>query len=406
MHFLLASHLSLILRRRPDREPDKKKQKDTRKDKLKMIYASIKKAVDDYNELAPYLFEKDEVAKKLSEPEYEKLDSEKIYLYFIQCGRCMYSGERIDLNNLAKYEIDHILPRSLIVKNGFENKALVLKEKNQRKRNFAIDDEIIRKQKPFWNQLLKVGLIGKEKYNNLTKDNWTEDDLKGFVDRQLVETAQINKAFAVVLKTAYPELEYNVKPIKAKLSTLLRVAETDCDPVKYGNFFKLRNLNDYHHAKDAYLAGIMGLFTTYYFPSWGQDRRALELKTVLEKESSDMSDAQTQGIIKARYGIIIDALREGQFETNPDDEGEIYSSVKMYNHLLANMDRYDIPIVKLKEQCANAAFYNQQPISATEIGNKLPLRYIRDKEGNKIPLDPNIYGGYSGAQQAYFVKVS
>ena len=60
----------------------------------------------------------------------DELD-ERLTLYFMQNGKCLYSGKPIDitqLSNAGLYEVDHIIPRSYIEDDSYENKALVLRE--------------------------------------------------------------------------------------------------------------------------------------------------------------------------------------------------------------------------------------------------------------------------------------
>ncbi len=64
-----------------------KKRTKSRKTQLQEIYSACKK---DYND----------VWSELCGTEDEKLKSDKLFLYFTQCGRCMYTGERIDLGEL------------------------------------------------------------------------------------------------------------------------------------------------------------------------------------------------------------------------------------------------------------------------------------------------------------------
>lgn len=57
----------------------------------------------------------------------EQLRREKYYLYFIQFGKCMYSGEAIDFSRLGDnhcYDIDHIFPQSKIMMIRFITRCL------------------------------------------------------------------------------------------------------------------------------------------------------------------------------------------------------------------------------------------------------------------------------------------
>ena len=65
-----------------------------------------------------------------------RLQSDKLFLYYIQLGRCMYSGEAIDLNRLAtkEYDIEHIYPQSVVKDDSIlNNKVLVLSKLNGEK---------------------------------------------------------------------------------------------------------------------------------------------------------------------------------------------------------------------------------------------------------------------------------
>lgn len=63
----------------------------------------------------------------------------KFKLYEQQDGKCLYSGKPIDLNRLFSNEyyceIDHIIPKSRCGNDSMINKALVLNQENQEKRN-------------------------------------------------------------------------------------------------------------------------------------------------------------------------------------------------------------------------------------------------------------------------------
>lgn len=87
--------------------------------------------VDEYNE---------NVYKELKQ--YEKrLDEEKVYLYFMQNGKDLYFPDKeLNLDELEKLEIDHIIPYSLSDDDSLDNKALVLKGNNQNKGNKIVKE--------------------------------------------------------------------------------------------------------------------------------------------------------------------------------------------------------------------------------------------------------------------------
>ena len=102
----------------------------------------------------------------------------------MQCGKCLYSGEPIDINRLSSgdYEVDHIIPRSYIKDDSLENKALVLREFNQSKTDaMLLPQGIRRKMKPYWDALLDAKLIGPKKHRNLLRGRIDEKAMKGLL---------------------------------------------------------------------------------------------------------------------------------------------------------------------------------------------------------------------------------
>lgn len=192
------------------------------------------------------------------------LQGDKLYLYYMQLGRCMYTGEPIDLSALATnlYNIDHIYPRSKVQDDSIlNNKVLCLSSANGKKSDcYPIDETIRKKMCPWWEMLLKNKLIEKEKFDRLTRSTgFTDDELHKFINRQLVETRQSTKAVAQLLKERYPKTE--IVYVKAGLVFQFR-QEFD--------MIKSRAVNDLHHAKDAYLNIVAGnvyheQFTKHHF---------------------------------------------------------------------------------------------------------------------------------------------
>ncbi len=193
-----------------------------------------------------------------------RLQGDKLFLYYMQLGRCMYTGEPIDLSALSTslYNIDHIYPKSKVQDDSvLNNKVLCLSSANGKKSDYyPIDESIRRKMRPFWEMLLKNKFIEKEKFSRLTRaTGFTDDELHRFINRQLVETRQSTKAVAQLLKERYPKTE--IVYVKAGLVFRFR-QEFD--------MMKSRAVNDLHHAKDAYLNIVAGnvyheQFTKHYF---------------------------------------------------------------------------------------------------------------------------------------------
>lgn len=381
------------------RKPDEKKRTKKRIDKISDLLKAVE-IDDEYNAIKKdLLHDCNETKRKLAQSSEERLKDEKLYLYMMQLGRCMYTGKPLDIERLSEYEVDHIIPRCFIKDDSIENKVLVVKEANQRKSNLAITEDVIQKMQVFWKFLLDNKFITAKKYTNLTKRQWTENDLHGFINRQLVETSQTNKIVQNVLQSTNKTAI--IKPLKAAIVTELRKERTNYNPQTFGNFFKLRDLNDLHHAKDAYLVAILGVFTNDIYNVWGNDEKAFRIKKLLEKKSFD--SRQTNELVNKRYGVIIDQL---MIETIDYETGEVINLNQACNNIFETMDRNDIFVVVKKEFEGETQFYNQTLYSESDPKSppRIPRGYTTDKNGNKVSL-PLSYGGYSGSKQIYYVNV-
>ncbi len=87
---------------------------------------------------------RDAIKKKIAEilhceeSEVKGSQIERYKLYMEQEGKCLYSGRELDLEMVLDtqshaYEVDHIIPYSLILDNTLANKALVCRNENQAK---------------------------------------------------------------------------------------------------------------------------------------------------------------------------------------------------------------------------------------------------------------------------------
>ncbi|WP_300275942.1 type II CRISPR RNA-guided endonuclease Cas9 [Peptacetobacter sp.] len=230
-----------------------KKRVSSRKKNLEECYKNCKQEEHAY--LKEFI--DDGMIEKLSNIEESRLRSKKLYLYYTQMGRDMYTGERIELSELftTKYDIDHIYPRSK-TKDDSINKNLVLvrKDVNSRKSDeYPLSNTIQKKQNSFWDLLLEKKLIDEKKHERLTrKIELTSNELATFIERQLVFTGQSTKAVANILEKIMEESE--IVYTKAENTSDFRNEVID--------FVKVRELNDLHHAHDAYLAIVVG--NVYY----------------------------------------------------------------------------------------------------------------------------------------------
>lgn len=224
-------------------EDQKGKRTKTRYQQLLELYSQCKD--EDVRILRRQLEEMGERADNL-------LQGDKLFLYFLQCGKSAYSGKPIDLSRLAtrEYDIDHIYPQAYVKDDSIlNNKVLVLSEENGAKKDvYPISDSIRHSMRAFWEYLKSVGLMTDEKFKRLVRSTpFTDEEKYGFINRQIVETSQSTKAVATLLKEKFPNAE--IVYSKARLTTEFR---------QEFHIWKSRLYNDLHHAVDAYLNIVTG----------------------------------------------------------------------------------------------------------------------------------------------------
>jgi len=117
-----------------------------------------------------------------------------------------------------------------------------MSENQKKKDSLLLSEEIQRKQTGWWLHLKDLGLISEKKYRNLTRKVVSEKDTVGFINRQLTETSQIIRHVTMLFKAHYPNVK--VHAINANLSSSVRESF---------DLYKIRDLNNTHHAFDAFL---------------------------------------------------------------------------------------------------------------------------------------------------------
>lgn len=355
-----------------------------RYDNIKNAIAALKKEQKEY-------FNKD-VSDSLNKTNPSDLDNERLALYFMQNGKCMYCGKDLDIKQLDKYQVDHILPQSYVKDDSFENKALVHMEDNQRKSaSMLLDDSIIRKMKPYWEALRAAGLIGEKKFKNLTRVRVSDKELGGFIARQMVETSQSMKLTSLVLEKTYPNT--NVRPVKAGFSSDLR---------KRLDLIKCREINDYHHAHDAYLACEIGQFITMRHNKLYENPISYShaVKDFIAKRAKYANDhgtpMSTYGMPGSSSFVISSFLTSGFDEETGEIFKDAWSAEVAAVRIRESLNRKDCYISRMPEE-TSGAFWKETLISPRDpsLGKNLSLPI---KKG----LDPRKYGGYNEQKFAYF----
>ncbi len=237
-----------------------KKRTKSRKEQLLELYKACKADI--------LQWVTQEFIDKLENVEDTKLLSDKLYLYYIQMGRCAYTGRPISIEeafNTNVCDIDHIYPQSKIKDDSIiNNKVLCYKTANAAKGDgYPIAHEIREKMLPIWTVWHNKKFISDEKFKRLTRSTpLSGDELADFINRQLVETRQSTKEVAKILKRMYPNADVvyskarNVVDFKNKINKNRPV------------LVKVREINDLHHAKDAYLNIVVG---NVYYTKFNRD---------------------------------------------------------------------------------------------------------------------------------------
>lgn len=336
------------------------------------------KMLELYNELDFKNSMDEEIIKILKDSKF-KIDNERLYLYLMQRGRCMYSNKPLDINSLSDYEVDHIIPRSLIKDDSFSNKVLVIKEENQKKSSGTIDNKIIDKMKPIWNELLNYKLISKRKYNNLINysGDFGKEVEKGFINRQLVEVRQITKHVVNLLNSVYADKGVKVYAIKAELVDNFK---------KQFDIYKSREINDFHHAKDAYATAVVGQYISKRF-------KKLDSEFIYD----DYKEYSKKVTRKNKFGFIISSML---FDYK-NEEGQLVWEANEEISKIKKIFSYNDPFVVKKPEIISGQMFNltrcRKPEDGVVKGDKIPLK------NNKYQyLSPEKYGYYEGIQEAYY----
>lgn len=349
-------------------EGEKGKRTKSRKQQLLDFYKSL----DNDSELMESLRARIPIMKeRLDKETDDSLRKRKVFLYYKQLGRCMYTGETIhfqDLLNNTIYDIDHIYPRSETADDSLVNQVLVTKKSNVLKGDrYPLIPDWQKKQASFWYNLRKNNLIEQETYNRLIRVKpLTVDELSDFVARQLVETRQATKAIYNVLKQIYPDTE--VITIKAQ----------HIDRFRHDNeIVKVRSLNDLHHAKDAYLAVVVG--NAYYERFTSNPRLYVKNAKKRDYNLTKILDTKKEG-----KNIVSRTTGELVWESGPN------GTIKKVLNTLKNNDILTTYMIQER----SGELFDQNPVKKTE--NRVPLY-------DGLPTEK--YGGYHKASYSHYVLV-
>lgn len=306
----------------------------------------------------------DQANKLLSELENEelvtqlRLKGKHLYLYFKQMGRDMYTGDIIDINDVLssnKYDIDHIIPQSVIKDDSLDNTVLVERKFNQNiKRDiYPILDERIRNTNTLnlWKYLYKKGAISEKKYGRLTRTTeLTLEEIESFVASQINVVNYANIVVRNIFAIKYPNT--NIVFSKAQYPSYVR------NKIEIA---KIRELNDAHHAVDAYLNVVTGDLLSTRFSN---------VRSIYEDKLKYKDNSKT-----------FNMERYLDYRLSKDGLAELVKK---------NCFRHDA-LVTYKLDYVNGKFYKATILKSKSSNNLVPLH---TKEGSPFN-DINKYGGYT-----------
>lgn len=205
----------------------------------------------------------DELGKSWKDEEWKKFHKEhanypidryrdkRLWLYLTQHGKCLYTGEQLDVKQLHTYHVDHIYPRSFVVDNSIDNLALVKYDSNMFKSDTKTPLQLIPDNQKYemiswWESLQNRRLISAKKFQRLMKQQFDDSDKEAFFSRQLVETRQIIVNVKDLLQERFANTTIHL--VKAGIVSKFRSSLS---------IPKNRNYNNKHHAVDAFLTTIL-----------------------------------------------------------------------------------------------------------------------------------------------------
>ncbi|QJG66832.1 type II CRISPR RNA-guided endonuclease Cas9 [Mycoplasma phocoenae] len=226
---------------------------------------------------------------------------EKILLWYQQDGYDVYSMNKLDLYKLitdpSYAEVDHIIPRSILLDNSISNKVVTTMSMNKIKsgkipyqfiQGKQWDDYVALCRKIFLNKDMNKyynhANVRIKKYNNLTIQNFDDKTKMEFLNRQLNDTRYSAKLFFNELMnySMHHNNQFVVHPITGSFTAGMR------------NYSKMkpkdRKINS-HHAFDASIVAITANNLNPFF-------RADKLNNIILNEKGNVFDSEGEFLCK------------------------------------------------------------------------------------------------------------
>ena len=264
-------------------------------------------------------------------------------------------------------------------------------------------------------------MISERKFNNLTKADrggLDERDKVGFIKRQLVETRQITKHVAQILDARF-NTEVNEKNQKIRTVKIITLKSNLVSNFrKEFRLYKVREINDYHHAHDAYLNAVVARAILKKYPKlepefvYGNYQK-YDLKRYISR-SKDPKEIEKATEKYFFYSNLLNFFKEevhyadGTIVKRENIEyskgtGEIaWNKEKDFATIKKVLSYPQVNIVKKTEEQTvgqNGGLFDNNIVSKKKVVDASKLIPI------KSGLSPEKYGGYARPTIAYSVLV-
>lgn len=347
---------------------------------------------------------------------------ERYKLYKLQKCQCLYSGQPIDLMSLAtnKYEVDHIVPFSLILDNTINNKALVLSGENQKKRQRVPLQYMNNQQAGEFKARVAVALkdkkISQKKYNYLFLQNLDDEKLLDeWKSRNINDTRYITKYITNYLqKNMLFASEKDTTVYGVKGAVVSRFRRVWLNKKTWGSEEKDREGSNLHHAVDAI---VVANLTPAYIEIASDN---MKLHKLLKRNNNVESDEYKEYLANCikkmkkhygfdsgyserllRSGVVPSLVRRLRDEVDirciDNDEKLFRTKVKEYYHKDPDFaSGLCMPLVSYKQTTKfKGEVSAQNPISVREIdGQKWEVKRVDIKTLKAKDLERIITGDF------------
>lgn len=311
--------------------------------------------------------------RKLTSAEFERIN-----LLLEQDFKCAYSLKPIELSDVFKpglLEVDHIIPLSISLSDAQSNKVLVYQRENQEKGQRSPFQYFSSGKAKITFERFKEYVNTNLNFSNAKKRNLLFlgnpiEDMKGFIDRNLVDTRYASREIYNLLKAFfdYHQIDTKVKVINGSATHYFR---------KRAHLSKNREETYAHHAQDAMIiAGFTNTQLMKFFSKIGAFSESLNNKdTIVEVDGN---------IINSETGEVL----ERELFDKPEN---VSSYIQFLKHIEAIEPLYSHKV----DRKPNRALYDQQIKSTRSfIEDNKEVTYIITKYSDIY----NTGAGNSGAK--------